>query len=406
MFKRRKSRVASKPSISWPMERSQPEAPPMPALPVNPPPPPPPPTAGQYTALTATVVRHPSVTYHRPATSAGSKVSNHSARPSDASTITQSSTYSRDHSPIASPTSPNFPYEPRRSVSAATRPRSSYYHAFTTSIPAIQQSNSSAEHFHRHNQVASPVSSPYSPDGLSNCSSGACSTVPTDLSLDVPSEFELPEEVPESEDTPTQEKWLAAGEIPIFDSDGRSRKFKTLYEGEQAIGEQQLIIFVRHFFCGACQAYLKSLSTALPLETYFTLPTPSSITIIGLGDPKLIPFYRQTTGTSFPIYTDPSRSLYKKLGMSWTVRPGARVDYMNYSSEWSWVSGQVKQLRDIDKDKMDRDGQRLKFKGGNPMWIGGELLVRDSKVVWMRRMKTYRGHVGTSEIKKLLGAEF
>ena len=41
-----------------------------------------------------------------------------------------------------------------------------------------------------------------------------------------------------------------AGNVPIFDADGNSRPFKSLYAGNQAIGEQQLIIFVRHFFCG------------------------------------------------------------------------------------------------------------------------------------------------------------
>jgi hypothetical protein len=49
---------------------------------------------------------------------------------------------------------------------------------------------------------------------------------------------------------PDQEVLDAAAEIPIFDERGNSRLFSSIYEGPQAIGEQQLIIFVRHFYCG------------------------------------------------------------------------------------------------------------------------------------------------------------
>jgi hypothetical protein len=48
----------------------------------------------------------------------------------------------------------------------------------------------------------------------------------------------------------TEEEFEEAGNVPIFDAEGNSRPFKNLYTGNQAIGEQQLIIFVRHFFCG------------------------------------------------------------------------------------------------------------------------------------------------------------
>ena len=45
-----------------------------------------------------------------------------------------------------------------------------------------------------------------------------------------------------------------AGDISIFDAEGNSRPFRSLYEGPRAIGDQQLIIFVRHFFSGVRSA--------------------------------------------------------------------------------------------------------------------------------------------------------
>jgi hypothetical protein len=50
--------------------------------------------------------------------------------------------------------------------------------------------------------------------------------------------------------TPSQQALELAGDISIFDAEGNSRPFRSLYEGPRAIGEQQLVIFVRHFFCG------------------------------------------------------------------------------------------------------------------------------------------------------------
>ena len=100
----------------------------------------------------------------------------------------------------------------------------------------------------------------------------------------------------------------------------------------------------------ACQGYLRTLSKSLPLETYFTLPVPSSITIIGLGSPKLIPQYRQYTSCPFPIYADPSRKLYKLLGMGWTLNPGKRAGYMDNINEVGWLTGQFKQVAKTEKN--------------------------------------------------------
>jgi hypothetical protein len=57
-------------------------------------------------------------------------------------------------------------------------------------------------------------------------------------------------EIDISDDLPTEEILEEAGDIPIYDSEGNEKPFKSLYSGDSAIGEQQLVIFVRHFYCG------------------------------------------------------------------------------------------------------------------------------------------------------------
>lgn len=61
---------------------------------------------------------------------------------------------------------------------------------------------------------------------------------------------ELEDDIDTPDDFPDKDAIVEAGEVMIYDSEGNERAFKTLVSGETCIGEQQLVIFVRHFFCG------------------------------------------------------------------------------------------------------------------------------------------------------------
>ncbi|KAK3063767.1 hypothetical protein LTS18_012917 [Coniosporium uncinatum] len=224
-------------------------------------------------------------------------------------------------------------------------------------------------------------------------------TWPQSPSIDFDAHFDqFRDDLDISDEYPSQETLKAAGDISIYDADGNSMPFKNLISGETAIGERQLIVFVRHFYCGACQAYLKALTTAIPHSTYFSMPIPTSITVIGCGSPNLIPHYRQATGTPFPIFADPSRKLYKALGMSWTLDMGDRPQYMQDISIPQWLLGQVQEVKAVK-------GTRNKMRGGHPFQIGGEFLFEGEKVEWCHRMKHMRNHAEINVIKRMLGIE-
>lgn len=53
-----------------------------------------------------------------------------------------------------------------------------------------------------------------------------------------------------SDAPPTPAALASAGEIPVYDSVGNSRLFKSLFSVGEVVGDRQLIIFIRHFFCG------------------------------------------------------------------------------------------------------------------------------------------------------------
>lgn len=41
-----------------------------------------------------------------------------------------------------------------------------------------------------------------------------------------------------------------AGKLPILDKDGRSRSFKSLWDRNEPTERRNIIVFIRHFFCG------------------------------------------------------------------------------------------------------------------------------------------------------------
>lgn len=148
----------------------------------------------------------------------------------------------------------------------------------------------------------------------------------------------------------------------------------------------------------ACQAYLKALSQEITMQMYYTMPVPTSIIVIGCGSPALIPHYKAVTECPFPIFADPSRKLFKRLGMSWSLDIGSkRPEYMKEISPPAWL---LEQIRQVSKTR----GMK-KFKGGNWLQIGGEFLFQNGQVIWCHRMKNYRGHAEIQVLKQLLEIE-
>lgn len=85
---------------------------------------------------------------------------------------------------------------------------------------------------------------------------------------------QVPSSAPPSEDRPSPEAIAAAGEITIFDAEGNKVLFNSLYElkknedGTPEVAGDVLttVIFIRHFYCGVCQAYVSPLLSPPPTE--------------------------------------------------------------------------------------------------------------------------------------------
>lgn len=60
---------------------------------------------------------------------------------------------------------------------------------------------------------------------------------------------------PSHRELPDEKTIAEAGEVMIKDKDGQDIPLKSLWSGKGE-GEKQLIIFVRHFFCGVSRTFI------------------------------------------------------------------------------------------------------------------------------------------------------
>ncbi|KAI9638601.1 uncharacterized protein MKK02DRAFT_42999 [Dioszegia hungarica] len=103
--------------------------------------------------------------------------------------------------------------------------------------------------------------------------------------------------------TPDQLDVLYSAEV--FDEDGQSHQLDRITQGKRV-----LLVFIRHFWCPSCRAYIKHLSNCIPPES---LPPGTCIIIIANGQYQPISAYRQATHTPYAIYAHPSLVIHKAL---------------------------------------------------------------------------------------------
>ncbi|KAL0476145.1 AhpC/TSA antioxidant enzyme domain-containing protein [Neurospora intermedia] len=151
----------------------------------------------------------------------------------------------------------------------------------------------------------------------------------------------------------------------VLDRDGKSHTFRSLYTGKH-VARRVLIIFVRHFFCGQCQEYLRTLSASITPDALLRLPLSTFIAVVGCGNPQLIDMYAQATNCPFPIYADPTRKLYQELGMVRTLALGEKPAYVTKHLIKSSFDSIITGIKQIPKG--------LANKAGDFKQIGGEFL--------------------------------
>lgn len=106
--------------------------------------------------------------------------------------------------------------------------------------------------------------------------------------------------------------------------------------------------------------------------------------------------YIKETGCPFPIYADPTRQLYHKLGMTMTLNLGPKnPGYMQRSMLSVALQSIVQEFK---------SGRKM-LSGGDFRQVGGEFLFENGRVLWCHRMKNTRDHAEIPDVRKQLGLD-
>lgn len=147
--------------------------------------------------------------------------------------------------------------------------------------------------------------------------------------------------------------------------------------------------------------------------------------VVGCGDPGLIDMYAGETGCQFPIFTDPTRQLYRDLGMIRNLAIGTRPAYQRRSMARSIFESLMQGLRQVPTGLATKSGDTKQIGGEflfeppdvltpvtSPTSEGGAALVEregpvgeEKKVTWCHRMKTTRDHSEVPELMEVLGLD-
>ncbi|KAL1794138.1 hypothetical protein ACET3X_007559 [Alternaria dauci] len=204
-----------------------------------------------------------------------------------------------------------------------------------------------------------------------------------------------PSDVDSPRKSPTAEELSEALKIDVYDREGKTRTLGDLVKGQRTV-----LVFIRHFWCLNCQAYVRCMSESIPPSN---LPSNTQILVVGCGSYQPIDTYAVKSSSKYPIYTDPTLRLHKLFQFKSNLAEGKagdeQRDYMrNAGSTVSRIFGGIKgALGDL---------QHVNSVGPKALNGGEVVLSADGECEYIYRMQTTVDHTNISELAKIIGAEY
>lgn len=179
--------------------------------------------------------------------------------------------------------------------------------------------------------------------------------------------------------------------LQVLDQDKDKVPFKSLISPVDGAKGRNVIIFVRHFFCGHCQDYIRAMvnEPSLSPDNLSKLNPPTTLSIIGCGDPALIPDYIKQTGCPYKMYADPSRATYDKLGFVVTLAMGEEKPKYIPRSTFATV---------LDSLRITLASGTKALSGGKFNQNGGEMIWVDGELQYCRKMSNTTDHLEVEDL--------
>lgn len=225
--------------------------------------------------------------------------------------------------------------------------------------------------------------------------------------------------IAEQDPLPTPEAMDDLLKLVILDRNRNKTPFVDLVKSTSH--HRNIVIFIRHFFCPVgpppihpsiythhirqkptntrapqnCFGYVKALANELPPEKLAQMDPPTTVTIVGCGDPILIQNYMKMTNCPYDIYADPSRSTYAALGFA--VNETAAEEVPKYVQRYSTTSVFKAILISLGLAVRSRN-----IAAGKTSQNGGELIWIDGKLQYIHRMRNTNDHLEVDQLDWLL----
>lgn len=180
---------------------------------------------------------------------------------------------------------------------------------------------------------------------------------------------------------------------------------KDLIEGQPLTPCRTLVIFIRHFFCGYCQEYLRRLSISSALSTSRLEENKLKVVIIGCGAPSLIDSYRAVTSIpdTWQVYSEPTTKLYKVLGMHRSLSIGHHnPDYVQRSFSSNMLRSMIQGLRRIPQGDVGSAGA-FDVQGGE--FLFETTSNNEMQLKWCHRMQHSRDHTEVEDLLCAIGLQ-
>jgi prostamide/prostaglandin F2alpha synthase len=142
--------------------------------------------------------------------------------------------------------------------------------------------------------------------------------------------------------------------LKILDANDRAIELGSLWRDRTAV-----LVFLRHFGCLHCREHVAQLLA----EVEAVRAAGAELYVIGNGSPSFIAGFREQTGWTGPVYTDPSLAVYRAAQLKRSV--GSTLDPRSLTDAW----------------KALRHGSRQGRTQGDQWQQGGTLVVAPSGAV-------------------------
>ncbi|TFK66430.1 hypothetical protein BDN72DRAFT_961750 [Pluteus cervinus] len=191
---------------------------------------------------------------------------------------------------------------------------------------------------------------------------------------------------------PSAEALERVSELEVDNTKGEKVKFGSLYAEQKVI-----VVFIRHFFCGACQAYVEKLAT---VATSDLEATNTKLVVVGCGEWSAIQTYKETTTFQGELYADPSRDVYHALGMDIENMKGTPSNEQRKS--YLTLGALSSALMSIWRGPVKNP--TLLGKQGNLSQLGGEFVLGPGPTcTFAYRMQHTEDHTEVADLLKAAG---